>query len=1034
MSRILFDPTMQKWLYGDLTRSKNGTLSGTSGSSVFYDYYDDPTYMTFKIEFGDWGASVLDRNVLNLGVTTFQAQQATYDQLPVGLLNCPSGSGNKDASFWQNQASMNAEIFNNTVTYSAFTYLRSRNEDIRAEYLFYFVNGLFDIQRQYPYIFKRITGMSNLDKVQPEKGVRLDANAEITLECYEGLDLKIKTLLELYRKAAWDDEYQKWILPENMRQFKMIIYIFERRIFQKGGTDGRIVPDEEVNLNVPVKVYECCPCEFVLDSYWNDDYDQTYESSEVSTSFRIKVKNVKTFYKNGLLKPDLHSYYFNTGNSNQIDNKLSTLLVYDLIDKIDRTTPVTADKNGSIENSTLNGVRSIFMNKKVYLGNTDYSNNISHILTWDKKKVKTPKDVINKIKALYGIEGGASSSASKMVMDSTGQTSVTFSHYVYEDGPYSNSSYQRDGVSKATSYYNNIPNYGLGNGFPHTDLFLYGLLQPRDHTKENMYSLPQYFNGFSTDGTTAGMYTGHDGNQSTNTSGVHAPTYENDWWPADDNQVARTFGDSSLWSDHVDQQFEVLHDPRTVTNHFDRTGTMLNNPRHLPNDDFAEMNEPREVIQEKMSKPNKPRQIGEQEMNLINDPRELSPEQMMKPNDNVRRFKDQFQSLNNPRVKTDEDMLQPNNPRDYINDKLNTPNKPRTALQEDMNILDPDPYTVNDKLNVLNPPTSIIDDQLIKINDPREITLQQFEELNDPRSPLSEDMLLLNPKERDKDNALLSFVNNIRLLPGMEEFTMNDARELPEDKLQTYITDLNNTVPAYQINQEELKRLVNDEIYEKPSEVLVSLDKINKEIEETNLNNLKNNDALMSLQNIKTTDEDAIRKQEILQSIKDIVNNTEEYRNTMASTIIGKKQDLKSLTNQTIDELPKADLIKLAPSTNIEEDIQNQDKNVLISLNDTKQIEKNIKLVSLQDAKIRDLSLQTLVELNNLIDTEIQNTSSMIGLTKEIEERKQEKLLKLEDLNKEQREIENKKRKTRLGDSANRPQSPKKKKNSKIIY
>jgi hypothetical protein len=43
--------------------------------------------------------------------------------------------------------------------------------------------------------------------------------------------LKVKTLLQLYRKAAWDDAWQRWILPENMRQFKMIIYVFERRMF-----------------------------------------------------------------------------------------------------------------------------------------------------------------------------------------------------------------------------------------------------------------------------------------------------------------------------------------------------------------------------------------------------------------------------------------------------------------------------------------------------------------------------------------------------------------------------------------------------------------------------------------------------------------------------------------------------------------------------------------------------------------------------------------------------------------------------------
>ena len=46
--------------------------------------------------------------------------------------------------------------------------------------------------------------------------------------------------MEFYRKAAWDDVYQRWILPENMREFKMIIYVFERRTFQDtvGFPDG----------------------------------------------------------------------------------------------------------------------------------------------------------------------------------------------------------------------------------------------------------------------------------------------------------------------------------------------------------------------------------------------------------------------------------------------------------------------------------------------------------------------------------------------------------------------------------------------------------------------------------------------------------------------------------------------------------------------------------------------------------------------------------------------------------------------------
>jgi hypothetical protein len=129
--------------------------------------------------------------------------------------------------------------------YSAFQYLRSRNEDTRAKYLYYFVNGLFEIQHDYPFIFKKISGLNELEKMDPTAGQRLKNPVNITLECYEGLDMKIRTLMEFYRKAAWDDVYQRWILPENMREFKMIIYVFERRTFH----DVMLVSDKDNNGN-----------------------------------------------------------------------------------------------------------------------------------------------------------------------------------------------------------------------------------------------------------------------------------------------------------------------------------------------------------------------------------------------------------------------------------------------------------------------------------------------------------------------------------------------------------------------------------------------------------------------------------------------------------------------------------------------------------------------------------------------------------------------------------------------------------------
>ena len=56
-------------------------------------------------------------------------------------------------------------------------------------------------------------------------------NNKLTIKCLEGLDQKITQLMQLYRKAAWDDVYQRWILPDMMRFFTMRIYVSEMKLF-----------------------------------------------------------------------------------------------------------------------------------------------------------------------------------------------------------------------------------------------------------------------------------------------------------------------------------------------------------------------------------------------------------------------------------------------------------------------------------------------------------------------------------------------------------------------------------------------------------------------------------------------------------------------------------------------------------------------------------------------------------------------------------------------------------------------------------
>ncbi len=387
MGKLLYNGIMKRWLYGaDIDENVNRK------SAIFKEGYDDPTYMTFRIEFGDWGASILDRSIIQTGTTIFSSTKNDYDALPIGLLNCPA-PGDGDEEYWQNDS--NYQTFNNTRFYSAFQYLRSRNEDTRAKYLYYFVNGLFEIQKNYPFIFKKVTGLQELEKFDPASGQRLKTPAKITVECWEGLDLRIRTLMEFYRKAAWDDVYQRWILPENMREFKMIIYVFERRTFQDtvgfpNGNDKEKYKNafqvySSLNADIPVKAYECCPCEFAIGESvsWRDDYSGNIENNEETSKIVINVKNVKTYYKNGLVSEELSKMYDNNGkvleNSNDVTQKIDSIMIYDLVESIERTSSLnnvvaeTEGNNGAgvFSGLTVNGAKAMFLNKDILLENEE---------------------------------------------------------------------------------------------------------------------------------------------------------------------------------------------------------------------------------------------------------------------------------------------------------------------------------------------------------------------------------------------------------------------------------------------------------------------------------------------------------------------------------------------------------------------------------------------------------------------------------------------------------------------------------------
>ena len=58
---------------------------------------------------------------------------------------------------------------------------------------------------------------------------------------------------------------------------------------------------EILNRDIPVYAFECAPCEFVIENHFSNTYDAGFTTPEEKTTIKIKVKNVNTFYRNGLL-------------------------------------------------------------------------------------------------------------------------------------------------------------------------------------------------------------------------------------------------------------------------------------------------------------------------------------------------------------------------------------------------------------------------------------------------------------------------------------------------------------------------------------------------------------------------------------------------------------------------------------------------------------------------------------------------------------------------------------------------------------
>jgi hypothetical protein len=130
---------------------------------------------------------------------------------------------------------INSPLLNDsdTSTNTAVSYLMRNGETLRATYLKQFIECLKSINYNMPWYWQSFEGGENLWKYngfkEPYKG---GEDSVLNIECLESIDLKVTLLMDLYRKAVYDQTYKRIIIPENLRKFEMYIYVQEVRKFQ----------------------------------------------------------------------------------------------------------------------------------------------------------------------------------------------------------------------------------------------------------------------------------------------------------------------------------------------------------------------------------------------------------------------------------------------------------------------------------------------------------------------------------------------------------------------------------------------------------------------------------------------------------------------------------------------------------------------------------------------------------------------------------------------------------------------------------
>ena len=190
-------------------------------------------------------------------------------------------------------------------------YKLNDNMGARRKSLVKFVRSLSYISSYAPWFFKSVKDVNNalnmnLDNLTAEKSIEIECSEEAT-------DLRLLTLMDFYKYAAYDAINQKEILPENLRKFDLDIVVFQSpiRYLQTSTRDlkGRTTLYKNLNAanmtdRMSFKLFSFQGCEIDY-STLNTMLPQTFSNQapfQSTPTFKIKYDRVYQHNQNEFAK------------------------------------------------------------------------------------------------------------------------------------------------------------------------------------------------------------------------------------------------------------------------------------------------------------------------------------------------------------------------------------------------------------------------------------------------------------------------------------------------------------------------------------------------------------------------------------------------------------------------------------------------------------------------------------------------------------------------------------------------------------